>query len=112
SVSAAIVLAGVAAMHVGLEACEGLVEHQIDHASHRVRTPGRGSTARHHVDTLYQGAGNSAEIDTAADIGLDDTLSVEQHQRAHDAEIAQIDGAKAGHRIENRCAAARLEGRR
>ncbi len=76
-------LGAVAHLQIGLEAFELLVEHQVDHAGHRVGALGGRGAAGHHLDAPHQGGGQGGEIDAAAQqVGRHHALAVEQHQGA------------------------------
>ena len=98
-----VVVAVVAERRVGLEAAEMLVDDKVDHTGQRVGAPGGGSAAGHHLDALDDHGGDGRKIDAAdrgraagIGVGAHDALAVEQHQRAHHAQGAQIDGVNAG----------------
>jgi hypothetical protein len=71
-----VVVLGLAAGHVGLEAVEFLVGDEVDHAADRIRTVGRRGAAGDHVDALDQQLRELADVGHAGDVGADHALAV------------------------------------
>ena len=92
---AMVVLPGIAAFQIGGQSVEVLVQDDVDHAGHRVRTPGRRGAAGHDIDALDQAGRHGGQIDAAGDAGGDHALAVEQDQGAQHAQLAQIDHVDA-----------------
>src|SRR5579859_1516532 len=111
-VNAMVILVGVAELGLPLKPFEAFVEHEVHNACHSVGSPSRRGAACHHIDTLDQGGGQSAQVHatpaTAADgaaaatiraivgVGTDDALPVKENQGSSRAEAAQTDGIHAG----------------
>ena len=96
-----IICPGIAAFDIGLEAVKAFVQDDIDDTGHRVGTPCRRSSPRHHVDALHQTGGHGRKIHAAAERGSHHALAVEQNQRAQDTQITQIDDIHARRAADN-----------
>ena len=111
-----VVILALAALQAGLEALEGLVGDEVDHAADGVRAiRGRGP-AGDHVDLLDQQLRELADVGHAVDVGGRDALAVQQGQGARGAQAAQAQRAKtllarAGAVGADRPAGAALQGR-
>jgi hypothetical protein len=92
-----VVVGGLAAFDVSLQASELLVRDEVDDAADRVRTIRGGGAAGVHVDTLDQQLRELADVGHAGDVGRHHALAVEQRQRAERAQAAQAERAQALH---------------
>jgi hypothetical protein len=92
-VVAAIAAPGDAAAAADADAIEIRAGHQIDDARHRVGAVDRRGTVLEHIGTGQRDGGDHVEIGRGVRAGPagDEAAIVEQHQRALDAEAAQVD---------------------
>ena len=97
--AAVVIVLVLAELVIELDALE-VVEHQeIDHPGHRVGPVGRRGAAGQHLDALDQRAGDL--VDIGADPAPDRRAgrhapAVDQHQRPRRAQVAQVQGGRAG----------------
>src|SRR6185503_8632555 len=80
----------------GLEACEILVEDDIDDASDGVRAPGGRSATRDDIHALNESIRDIANVNgTRGDAGRHHALVVDKDQRSGRAEISEVDRGDA-----------------
>ena len=82
-----------------LEALEIILHHEVDDTGHRVRTIDRRCTAGHDLDARHQRGRDQVQVDHAVLRRADDAAAVLQHQRAHGAQTAQVDGRRQVARV-------------
>ena len=91
-----IMLAADAGRGVAFEPGEIVLKDEVDHAGDRVGTVDRRCAAGDHLDPPDQRCRDHVEIDDAVGVVRHEALAIDQHQRAHGAQITQVDRGHAG----------------
>src|SRR5690606_7946282 len=109
-VALAVTLAELAEMHAGFGTVVVVAGDDVDHAGDRVGTVAGGGAILQHFDALDDRGRDGVQVDRAAEAG-DPATTVDQHQGARVAEVAQRNGRGAVTAVVERAVDGRASGR-
>ena len=90
-----VVMRCQAILRAGLDAFVSAVQHEVDHACHRVRSISSGRAAGHDIDPLNKGGRYEVGVHAAGDVRGYKAPSIDQRQRAGGAQPSQVQEALA-----------------